>query len=51
MRLLSDSQLMQRAIAAFQRGDWMEAEQMGRAALDANADDSDALQLLGTIAV
>lgn len=48
---LSDSQLVQRAIAAFQRGDWIEAERLGRAALDANANDSDALQLLGTVAV
>ena len=48
---VSDSQLVQRAIAAFQRGDRIEAEKLGRAALDANADDSDVLQLLGIIAV
>jgi len=30
----SDSQLVQRVIAAFRRGDWFEAERLGRAALD-----------------
>ncbi len=48
---LSGSQLVQRAIAAFHRGTGSKRKQLGRAALDANADDSDALQLLGTLAV
>ena len=42
---------MQRAIAAYHRGDWTDAEKLCRVVLDANADHSDALHLLGTLAV
>lgn len=42
---------MQRAIAAYHRGDWADAEKLCRTVLDANADHPDALHLLGTLAV
>ena len=42
---------MRRAIAAYHRGDWTDAEKLCRAVLDANADHSSALHLLGTLAV
>lgn len=41
---------MQRALAAHRRGAWTEAESLLRQALAANADDFDALQMLGIIA-
>ena len=48
---LSESQLMQHAIDAYQRGDWAGAEKLCRTALDAKPDHCDALHLLGTLAV
>jgi Tfp pilus assembly protein PilF len=42
---------MQRAIAAYHRGDWIDAENLCRAVLAAKADHSDGLHLLGTLAV
>ena len=41
---------MQQAVAAYARRDWVEAERLGRLALDAKADYFDALNLLGIIA-
>jgi predicted O-linked N-acetylglucosamine transferase (SPINDLY family) len=43
-------QAAQRAIAAYQRGAWAEAEELCREVLGANGDQIDALHLLGTIA-
>jgi len=47
----SETQLIERAIAAYQRREWTDAERLCRALLAANADHSVALQLLGTLAV
>lgn len=44
------TQVMQQAIAAFQRGDWGEAERLGRSVLQRKADHFDALNLLGIVA-
>jgi len=47
---LAPAQAVQRAIAAYRRGDWTEAERWCRAALDARTDHFDALHLLGVVA-
>ena len=41
---------MQRAVAAYERGDWVAAERVCRAVLDADADHFDALHLCGIVA-
>ena len=43
-------QAVQRALAAYQRGDWAESERLCRAVLEAKQDHFDALHLLGVIA-
>ena len=47
----SEEQLIERAVAAYRRREWIEAERLCRAALAANANHAVALQLLGTLAV
>jgi predicted O-linked N-acetylglucosamine transferase (SPINDLY family) len=49
--MLTTAQTMERAIAAFNRGDWPDAEKSCRSVLAAHADYLDALHLLGAVAV
>ena len=48
---LTEAQLVERAVAAYQRREWADAEKLCRAVLAADASHSVALHLLGTLAV